>query len=89
MCIKPIESAYQLMAIDRSKVSSKKQPGLARVHVMLTPDVSSDLQLLADLYHDGNRSKMVRELVSKRIEPLLKRGVPARVHKRVHNDSHT
>ena len=52
----------------------KTTSGGNRIHVFLAPELVDDLQWLANLSHDGNRSATVAELIAKATMEAVKKG---------------
>ena len=57
----------------------KTTSGGNRIHVFLAPELVQDLQWLANLTHDGNRSAVVAELIRQATHKAVVKGsVPRR-----------
>lgn len=53
-----------------------KIKGLQRVHFMVDPETLTNLEWLAALDHEGNRSRTVRVIVAQAVEARLREGSP-------------
>ena len=66
------------MAIDRSRVRLRKIPDGTRINIYIGESQVEDLQWLANLRTNGNRSAMVQDLIAKAVAEEVRKGSATR-----------